>query len=333
MESVLSSLATIGSENMKNSSTIALIGNGFDLAHGLRTDYMSFVKHNKNESIELFKYYCQMQDISSWTCFEDCINTLSLKLFQEYINNGKSLYESKKRIQDINTCFMTIRRLLMEYLKTVELCSVECMESIQKTLTSNVYAINFNYTKTAELYTDSVFYPHGSIQENDIVLGYDCREEPCIINYEYSLWRKDIWRLRLAFARALNQLGIDKNHISYHELIKAGDKYLFWKNTGRGVNDHELEVQIPYFDLIDKFFREKEDINNYLGISLENVETILVIGHSISSDKKFLNDIVGRCRKLKEVIIYRYYGEENEEFMKKLEFFKGTQARIGNLCY
>ena len=36
-------------------NTLAIIGNGFDIAHGYKTDYRSFVDNTKDEALDTFK--------------------------------------------------------------------------------------------------------------------------------------------------------------------------------------------------------------------------------------------------------------------------------------
>ena len=51
----------------KNYKTLAIIGNGFDIAHGYKTDYRSFVEKTSNQSLDAFRSYCEDEDsITTW---------------------------------------------------------------------------------------------------------------------------------------------------------------------------------------------------------------------------------------------------------------------------
>lgn len=62
-------------------------------------------------------------------------------------------------------------------------------------------------------------------------------------------------------------------------------------------------------------------INLGIGIySLNEIEEISVMGHSLNSDIEVIEDLLQSCLKLKKVNIF-YYGEENiTEKMRKVEF-------------
>ena len=74
--------------------------------------------------------------------------------------------------------FAVLKNELIAYLRNeVTARKIKIIESIKTELTSDTFAINFNYTDTAEMYTDHNFYVHGSIKEDNIVLGYDYQSD------------------------------------------------------------------------------------------------------------------------------------------------------------
>ncbi len=57
--------------------TLAIIGNGFDLAHGYRTRYESFSESVDDAALAEFKEYCDEASIETWHEFENNINILT----------------------------------------------------------------------------------------------------------------------------------------------------------------------------------------------------------------------------------------------------------------
>ena len=92
---------------------LIITGNGFDLAHGLKTSYKDFYEQIPIEvklSWEklLFKFKI---DTDSWYSFEELIDKLSLEWYFKYffdsVNNDKKKEEKlNKQIQKINLLFL-----------------------------------------------------------------------------------------------------------------------------------------------------------------------------------------------------------------------------------
>ena len=58
----------------KQYGTLAIIGNGFDLAHGYKTSYEAFSENTNAESLKKFKSYCDNEsEIETWYNFEENI--------------------------------------------------------------------------------------------------------------------------------------------------------------------------------------------------------------------------------------------------------------------
>lgn len=113
-------------------------------------------------------------------------------------------------IKQINYFFAGLHSFLSDYLfAVVHAKPLQINRRIKRKLHKATPAINFNYTNTPELYTRNVFYVHGSLEEEEIVLGYDYRAEPCLIEYSLMKWSKILCRERLAFSRYLKS----KHHI------------------------------------------------------------------------------------------------------------------------
>ena len=101
--------------------TLAIVGNGFDLAHNLPTSYLQFIYSQETASLVSFQQfvakYCP--ESSAWTAFEDRINDLSMSCFLRSHNDDFDYDSVISEMQEINKVFDTIRSSLLTYLKRV----------------------------------------------------------------------------------------------------------------------------------------------------------------------------------------------------------------------
>ena len=211
---------------------IVLIGNGFDLAHGLRTKYEHFIKWYLNQKKDstgiLYKEKIRNYDIYlahmntrqveesmrdpciflnnilkkigsyGWVDIEKEYYALLIQLIYPIDDNSQRLDPMILNIQ-----LDHLKAMLIEYLKIEDEKGVEVIHSIKDkihrsilrreiattNLNSNIFSsddvkpsntilLNFNYTKTAEKYTDSesnvkVNPIHGQLnKEESIIFGY-----------------------------------------------------------------------------------------------------------------------------------------------------------------
>ena len=242
----------------KKFQALAIIGNGFDLAHGYNTDYNSFSKNVNAPCLDEFKMFCNDEDaICTWFLFEENINILSEKMFHQSMTEECDYESNRIKVKKLETTFREIHTLLIEYLES-ETSSKPIIKksAIEQYLNINSFAINFNYTKTAESYTPHIFYVHGSLEEKDILLGYDYRDEACLAQYEDMRWSKSICREALEFRRFLSKkYKLTPNSAKYKALISSLESYQHWENSGRGL-ENEMKKIIPYYKLIDKFVKQ-----------------------------------------------------------------------------
>ena len=200
--------------------------------------------------------------------------------------------------------------------------------NVKKYINTRTKVVNFNYTKVAELYVKDIFYVHGSLDEDDIILGYDYREEPCLISMEYMYWSKKFRRELLAFNRYLET----KEHLNSSDpefklLVENFQKYQMYANSGRGI-DEEVEEEIIEFNKIDDFICNKCDNIILPDIDYKKIKTVILLCHSLESDQEFLKEMLQKLTKLKKVIVFTYDGEDDTLLKKKIMFFKQYCKKI-----
>ena len=318
----------------KKPQTLAIIGNGFDMNHGYNTDYKSFVSKTKDPSLEKFQEYCEIEDISTWYLFEENIRILSEKLFFKSVSENCDFDDNRKEVRELTDIFKKIHVLLKNYLEhETSLAPIKKKPCIEKYLNKNTVAINFNYTETAEAYTNNIIYVHGSLKEDDILLGYDYRDEPCLAQYEDMQWAKSICRESLAFRRYfIGKKKYDPTGKKYQALREGLENYHHWENTGRGIDD-EVKEFIPHYSTIDKFLKKHRSHFLTPDLKYKNIKKLVILGHGIEADRKFLEEILKRCINLEKVVIYRYSGEDESVYNYKVSFFTEYCKNIEQIKY
>lgn len=320
-------------EKGEKSEVLAIVGNGFDLAHNYKTDYYTFSEKTIHPSLKYFKELCDAdRDITTWYSFEENIKALTEKLFQKNYIDGYDFDKIAFETQNLKKAFQSIHELLIEYLKKEASTTPFVMkDSIKEIIDSNTIAFNFNYTSTIEKYTKNVFYIHGSLKENDILLGYDYRDEPCLAGYEDVYWSKRIGRENLAFRRFLRNKQNNIDSSKHNALLNCLEKYQTCTHSGKGLGD-EIEENICGFEEARNIMNTIKE-NDYPDISYREIKAIVVLGHGIEADRVYLEGILQKCSNIRKVIIFRYEGESEEAFNNKISFFKPYCKAIESVKY
>lgn len=317
----------------KTYRTLAIIGNGFDLAHHYATDYQAFVKKASSHSLNIFKNFCDSNDITTWYLFEDNINKLTQEFFLQSYSDDYDYNTIQTQRSLLRDAFADIHRLLIKYLTNETKRKPIKLASVKKYLKRKTQAISFNYTDIASIYACDVFHVHGSLAEDDILLGYDYRDEACLAGYGDMIWSKAICREALSFRRYLkNVLKLEPGSAEYRERIYGFEVYQHYENSGRGI-DSEVQALIPHYRLVNQFIKAYRPDGNLPKINYNKITTLVVMGHGIEADRTFLQTILKRCTRLKKVVIFRYSEESDDSFNTKADFFKPYCRRIRSVKY
>lgn len=316
--------------------TLAVIGNGFDLAHGYQTDYHSFIQKVSDKNLDRFKAYCQKeQEIKTWYDFETNIRILSETLFQQSLAlpDNKKWKKNRKQVQELKTIFQAIHQRLIQYLKEETNKPAKKLTSVQPYLNENTAIINFNYTETETIYNENsfqgkTFHVHGSLKENDIILGYDGLNAACFSQYEDIQWSKDLCREDLAFRRALQK----KDDETYRCLLSGLKEYRRQENTGKGIDD-ETEYLIPNFSEIKNLLQNIRNKPSIPELRYQQIKTVVVLGHGIEADQNFLKRILSACTNLQKIVLFRYEKEPEASIQRKRDFLLPYSQNIQTVLY
>jgi hypothetical protein len=166
-----------------------IIGNGFDLAHGLRTKYNDFKEYLDEYNPDLksvLEEGCYDPNFL-WSQFEDALGYLDydylLDVYRAEVDIGLDspglcARNMIQTIVDIRRILEELPEALNEWISTIDITDIEQLPLINTYMTETEnYFINFNYTSTLEcVYNvdyNRIYYIHGSqYNEDSLVLGH-----------------------------------------------------------------------------------------------------------------------------------------------------------------
>ncbi len=166
--------------------TLYIIGNGFDIHHGLDTSYFSFCNVCKRQNYQLWNLLSLIygEDIENdiWWCeFEKMLSKINYaNIVQSY--NGEAI--GSLQVQNLLTG--KLRILFGKWLKDMKK-SVSCDFSLD--IDPNALFFTFNYTLVLERHyhvrKENVWHIHGSEKNIDeIVIGHDANEDDLLQDYQ-----------------------------------------------------------------------------------------------------------------------------------------------------
>ena len=239
-------------------SKLYVIGNGFDLHHGLPTSYKAFHKYVQknhpdieNDFDEYFRFSLDQDGL--WADFENGLGSFNWLSFFDQHNQTDPLEENFKPgeafgledglIQEKDELIERIRLAFEEWLTQISLDSI--IKKLE--IDSNSKFLSFNYSLTLEkvygISSNEVLHIHGEIESNlgSLIFGHDQELEEEV--------------------EELDENG-DSNRtlFSDSENVAKSIYYSFQKPV-----EDTIEENIEFFE------------------SLNNVEEIIILGHSLNS--------------------------------------------------
>ena len=322
-----------------NIKKLIIIGNGFDLAHNLPTNFYDFVTEYENHPVlkefeRLSKKFEGNGKYLTWYYFEEEMENISNTQFSRSIMNGhtsKDYEEYNQEMEHYNQLFSDLSKLLMKYLSEVYSNSeIKLLSNVKKEfLTEGVYSISFNYTDTVKLYTDKYEYIHGNIEDDgSIVLGFSNDQYPDIATGSYIYFNKSLLRFRLSYRRYLINNGYIEDIENY---LKELDPHLYCMYSGKGGWNFPTKIDEKgnyYYDIskasepLKGFFlqcEEKPDIKHH---KFDQVEELVIMGHGLESDKLYFESLSKMMPALKTVTLYTFLNESTESIERKVTYLK-----------
>lgn len=307
-------------------SNLVIIGNGFDLAHGLKTSYGQFIDwlieeeiNNPHPENPLFKptsqtnkeklleqIYKSSTDIHHNEFFRGLMrysgrgeerNWSDIEGF--YFKELEKHLKGKINVRATNEQFEVIKNRFEDYLVeyTKDKKAISSYQAFFDKLHENTLILNFNYTDTAELYwkdKNKIVNIHGELQnpDNPMIFGYAAKEE-------------DLDKL------------YDKNDNQFLFNIKQ-NRY------GDSISESRLD------DFLKKAAKNEGNQGLYKGIR------IFIFGHSCGiSDEYILHRIVNN-EKVNEIRIFYYDGIPHQHYeirtnLKRIMNNRTQEHKIQNI--
>jgi hypothetical protein len=310
-----------------------IIGNGFDMYHGLDTSYQSFaffMKKNYSEIYGLLIKYYDLPDLNPddaksykdphWGDFEKALAGLD---FETVLDDGSN-YVSDPSSPDFTDGDWGSYQIEMERIVnnlTIDLCksfkefilSVQFPDSVDNKLLlleNNSVFLNFNYTDTLEKYyfvnRSRILYIHGKAKNSNekIILGHGVhpstfkekeKEPPDGLNEE----QLEMWREQMS-----------DNYSYSYELGK--DELMSYFNASYKSTDEIIKEHTLFFNI------------------LKDVKKIFVLGHSISEvDQPYFQKVIQSVDDKKATWIVSYFSDEAyNSHLKKLFAFGLEKEQI-----
>jgi hypothetical protein len=308
---------------------LMIIGNGFDLNHGLKTTYSDFVAANKNSKV-LKKFEEEAQKyIETWYDFESAIQCMQQTEWENFCSSATesfdvALSQFEERTIKNNDLFEEIRQLFLSYIANINQTNrIELSPILVELFTPNSIAFTFNYTSFIEEYTSNVYYVHGSIErDKEIILGMANDEISDISSSESRYFCKSNFREYLNFKRFLGT--IDYPLQEKMNLLNEFKKHVQTLDTGKGgydipatINDNGYDYDLSEIpDPIVQYGRKYKFSSHYLNEDfsfLYEINTLYVIGHGLESDVMYLESLFKNLKNLKNVFLLIFIGEEKRK--------------------
>lgn len=292
-------------------SKLYIIGNGFDLHHGLSTSYTNFEHHLKTHNIQLLdslnKYYSFASvDDDLWSKFEKNLANLDkdslidylLEYFDETSERGRNAAGIEAETY-INLLTNVLRCEFSEFILKAEEKGIDSSKLIPIDIDAKF--ISFNYTNTLEKYyqipNENIFYIHGIAREKEgITLGHST--DPELFNEEND----EPTPPKDASEEVLEpwyEYMSDQHNPIYDDCVSTVNSY--FSNSFKDTK-HIIEENSLFFD------------------DLSDIKEVFIYGHSMSEvDIAYIEEVVSKVKSDCHWSISYFGKNEKEEIEYSLE--------------
>lgn len=292
-------------------SKLYIIGNGFDLHHGLSTSYTDFEHHLKTHHIQLLdslnKYYSFASiDQDLWSKFEENLAYLDkaglIDYLSEYYDDTSDRGRNAMGIETETYLKLLTNGLRREFSEFILKAETKIIDRIKRIpIDRDAKYISFNYTKTLEKYylipNDNIFYIHGIAREKEgIILGHSTDPELFIDENIEPTPPKD------ASEETLEQwyeYMSDQHNPIYDDCVSTVNSYFLnsFKNTNSIIKEN-----LDYFS------------------DLSDVKEVFIYGHSMSDvDMAYIEKIASTVKSDCYWSVSYFGKNEKEEIEYSLE--------------
>ena len=326
---------------MKNIEKLIIVGNGFDLSHGLHTSYKNFSEAFKSDEV-LNKFEMLVTEVEgkdkpsdTWYYFENVIENITRIVFTKTVESpikDRVMCDYDNEMKEFNLLFAKVKKLLIEYLiSETKNKPIKKKESLVKEFEChNTYAISFNYTNTVNYYTDCVEYIHGSLLNDlDVVLGFANDIPPMdLASGVYIEYSKAVQKFILKYLRFL-QANDDVKNIK--DRLNELQPHIYSLFSGKGGWDFPIvsnNDDMIRYDLtgvsnsLAKFYEQNKSLEPFVLPNYKDVREIVIAGHGLESDLPFFQTLMDSTENVTKVVLYTYNMETTEDRQRKISVLK-----------
>jgi len=255
-----------------DNNTLFIIGNGFDLAHGIKSSYWNFrewLGNNRSNLIGMMDiFFSNQRDV--WSSIEQALGEYNEESILDYCRPDEEFdydhsLSSSARVEDSPMTFFQpvleeFRDAFRDWVDSIEIRGIKKLYR----LNPDSRYLSFNYTDTLEteygITPNQVTHIHGSrLNDEEYIIGHNNNRNPS------SVWDDD---------------GLTFEQQAYENIIVWMNE--FTKQYNRNIANHS-----SFFD------------------SLYDIKQIIVIGHSMSKvDWPYFREIIKNIGKEIPWIVY-----------------------------
>lgn len=259
-------------DTLSDNRILYIIGNGFDLAHGIKSSYWNFrewLGNNRSNLIGMMDiFFSNQRDV--WSSIEQALGEYNEESILDYCRPDEEFdydhsLSSSARVEDSPMTFFQpvleeFRDAFRDWVDSIEISGIE---KVYKLNTDSRY-LSFNYTDTLEteygIAQNKITHIHGSrLNDEEYIIGHNNNRNPS------SVWDDD---------------GLTFEQQAYENIIVWMNE--FTKQYNRNIANHS-----SFFD------------------SLYDIKQIIVIGHSMSKvDWPYFREIIKNIGKEIPWIVY-----------------------------
>lgn len=320
-----------------------IIGNGFDIAHGLPTKYLDFRKFLEKDDFSFFERIFEIYKYSFrriihpltheilnlndevkdeygllWQDFEISMRNINESIIPneyEFRLEWEDEYDDQIREfidQDIKNFFYEVYEYLQEkldkWISSINITNLTRKSSLINNENYDLY-LNFNYTRVLEeVYgiEEEICHIHGEVGKTPLIMGHNNKDKINGLKREL-----DYYRTRNIIVSNENELEESMDEYEeYEELQETNNEFTerikceeLLKYYHKTYKDHSRHIKENY-----SFFK-----------SISDVEEILIIGHSLNEiDMPYFEYIFSKVNGSVKWKVYYYLEKDKEIFKNKI---------------
>lgn len=286
-----------------------IIGNGFDLHHKLPTRVDDFIEILEQKDVN--EYYLTAE--IDWSDYEESLSYFALEnMAEEFLGYPDYLSD---RESDRDGVIFTMEQIMSEMQDVVKESLVEMIENAEQTIkdiledytfpssekkafTNNSIFITFNYTSTLEkIYNlneeNNILHIHGFVDnDQEFIFGYSEHDDEVL---------KSFVRQGVAVS-GYKQRDYDEDDMPDYYVHK------------------QYEEMYSFYSSNKKVLRLQELVNFLSAYTEDDIEEVIVLGHSMGNVDKTYFDSIDKIINPKKWIISQYDNSPNNKDVEKYTF-------------